>query len=291
MPLTPPPLAPPMLAAPWPARPESGVLLMGIVNVTPDSFSDGGHFAAHEMAIAQGAKLAQEGAHILDIGGESTRPGATFVPAEDEQARILPVIAGLRTRLPSAVISVDTYKAETARAALDVGANIVNDVWGLQYPGAHDADAMAQLVAQREAGLVIMHNRLERDERIDIVADMERFFSNSLARADAAGIDHTRIALDPGIGFGKTFEQNLAAIRALPQLKRIFGLPILLGVSRKGFLGLITGRPVDQRMVASVAVGVQGMLDGADILRVHDVAAHRDAAFVIAALRRAKPET
>lgn len=264
---------------------------MGIVNVTPDSFSDGGQFAAQDIAIAHGMALAQEGAQILDIGGESTRPGATFVSARDEQARILPVIGGLRARLPSAVISVDTYKAETALAALDAGATIVNDVWGLQCPAADDPDGMARLVAERAAGLVIMHNRLERDETLDIVADIERFFAASLAKADAAGIDRARIALDPGIGFGKTFEQNLIAIRALPRLKRTFGLPILLGVSRKGFLGLITGRPVTERMVASVAVGVQGMLDGADILRVHDVAAHRDAAFVIAALRRAKFET
>jgi dihydropteroate synthase len=251
---------------------------MGILNVTPDSFSDGGLFASAEAAIAQGRRLVDEGADILDIGGESTRPGAEEVAEDEEIRRVVPVIEALRRQAPAAIISIDTYRAETARRAILAGARIVNDVWGLQRD-----PAMAELVARTGTGLVAMHNRREKDPALDIVADIERAFEASLARADRAGIPRARIALDPGIGFGKTFEQNLAAIRAIPRLKA-FGCAILLGVSRKSFLGLITGRPVDERLAASIAANGFGLMAGADIIRVHDVAPHRDAARVIAAI-------
>ena len=257
-------------------------MVMGIVNVTPDSFSDGGQFSAHDQAITHGQMLLREGADLLDIGGESTRPGATEVSAEDEISRILPVISGLALAQPGCVLSVDTYKASTAEGALKAGARIVNDVWGLQRDGE-----MAHVVAAHDAGLVIMHNRTTKVPDLDIITDMEHFFGQSLEIAAKAGIPLARIALDPGIGFGKTFEQNLTAIRAISRLKA-FGCAVLLGTSRKGFLGLITGRPVNERVIATVATSVIGMLDGADIVRVHDVGAHRDALRVTAALAAAQ---
>jgi dihydropteroate synthase len=252
---------------------------MGIVNVTPDSFSDGGRFDALDAALAHARQLALEGAEILDIGGESTRPGAAEVGAEEEKARVLPVIAALAQENPARVISIDTYKADVARAACAAGASIINDVWGLQRdPG------MADVAAEFGAGVVIMHNRTDKDETLDIAADMVAFFERSLTRAEKAGVVRSRIALDPGIGFGKSFAQNLAAIRAIPHLKAQFGCAVLLGVSRKSFLGLITGREVRERLPATLAADSFGLLAGADILRVHDVAAHRDAALVLAAL-------
>lgn len=251
---------------------------MGIVNVTPDSFSDGGQFVVHGQAIRHAGALLAEGADILDIGGESTRPGAAPVNEQEEIRRVVPVIQGLVAQSRGRIISVDTYKANTARAALVAGAQIVNDVWGLQRD-----PAMADVVAAGAAGLVIMHNRHDRAEG-DIFDEMARFFGRSLEIAAAAGIPKERIALDPGIGFGKSHEQNLAAIRALPRLKAEFGCATLLGVSRKSFLGVITDRLVTERLPATIAADCFGLMLGADIIRVHDVAAHRDAARVIAAL-------
>lgn len=271
------PTLPTALASPWPKAPEPRALIMGIVNVTPDSFSDGGQFEDHSVAIRHGQALEREGADILDIGGESTRPGAAEVTAAEEARRVLPVIEALMAENPARMISIDTYKATTARAALERGARIVNDVWALRD------SAMAGIVAEAGAGLVVMHNRHGIDPEIDIAADMERYFEHSLNIAARAGIPFNRIALDPGVGFGKTLEQNIAAIRALPRLKA-FGCATLLGVSRKSFLGLITGKPVGERFAASIAADCFGLLVGADIIRVHDVAAHRDAACVIAAL-------
>jgi dihydropteroate synthase len=266
-------------SSPWPcALPLAGrvrtPLLMGIVNATPDSFSDGGAYDGLDHSLT----LLEQGADILDIGGESTRPGADEVEAAQEQARILPIISSLREIMPQALVSVDTYKASTARMALAAGARIVNDVWGLQRD-----PAMADVVAEAGAGLVIMHNRPQKDETIDIVADMERFFERSLTLAQRAGIAPSRIVLDPGIGFGKTMPQNLSAIAALPRLKQL-GHGLLLGVSRKSILGHVTGRPVRERLPASLAVNVYGALHGADILRVHDVDAHKDAVLMLTAL-------
>lgn len=266
------------LAAPWPQAPENRALIMGIVNITPDSFSDGGQFMDHAAAIRHAGELDREGADILDIGGESTRPGAAMVDADEEMRRVLPVIEAVTQARPNCVISIDTYKAATAKAALERGACIVNDVWALrQDPG------MASVVADAGAGLVMMHNRSEITPDLDILDDMLRYFEQSLGLAVKAGIAMDRIALDPGIGFGKTLDQNLAAIRALPRLAA-FGCATLLGVSRKSFLGLITGKPVGERLAGTLAADCFGLMIGADIIRVHDVAAHRDAARVIAAL-------
>ena len=269
---------PTALAAPWPVAPEPRALLMGIVNVTPDSFSDGGQFSDHDLAIRHARALEAEGADILDIGGESTRPGAAIVTQDEEAARVLPVIEALMAEAPTRTISIDTYKAATARSALTLGASIVNDVWALQRD-----PAMAETVAEFGAGLVMMHNREGIDTALDIASDMERYFTRSLEQAARAGISLSRMALDPGIGFGKTLEQNLAAIRMLPRL-RAFGCATLLGISRKSFLGLVTGRPVGERLAGTIAADCYGLLIGADVIRVHDVAAHRDAARVIAAL-------
>lgn len=269
----------PDLAPPWPKRRDGCPLLMGIVNVTPDSFSDGGHFACHDQATAHARLLEAEGADILDIGGESTRPGYDAVPAEEEMRRVLPVISALIAEAPRRCISIDTYKSETARAALAAGARVVNDVWGLERD-----PAIVEVVAEAGAGLVIMHNRAERDASLDIVADMAHAFEKALARAHVAGIPLDRIAIDPGIGFGKTRPQEVAAIRAIPLLRREFGCAVLLGVSRKSMLGIITGRPVTERLHATIAANCFGMLAEADILRVHDIAAHRDAALVMATL-------
>ncbi len=266
------------LAPPWP-RPRLGrVLVMGILNVTPDSFSDGGFFAQSEAAINHAEEMAQEGADILDIGGESTRPGAQPISPAEEIARVVPVLTALRDRHFPTPISIDTYKANTARAALAAGATIVNDVWGLQ----HDPD-MAGVVAEAGAGLVMMHNRETKDETLDIAEDMLRFFERSLSLARSAGIPDNRIALDPGVGFGKTLDQNLAAIRAIPRL-RDMGFPVLLGVSRKSFLGFVTNRPVTDRLAGTLAAAMIGLDLGADILRVHDIGPHLDLLKVRAAL-------
>jgi dihydropteroate synthase len=276
---------PPSLALPWPTSPELRALLMGIVNVTPDSFSDGGLFATHEAAITQARRLEAEGADILDIGGESTRPGFAPVLADEEMRRVLPVIEALIAERPARVISIDSYKAATAAAALRAGARIVNDVWGLQRD-----PAMAGVVAEAGAGIAIMHNRAEVDPAIAIGDDLRRFFDTSLALAERAGIPRARIVLDPGVGFGKTVAQNLDVIRAIPDLRATYGCAVLLGVSRKSFLGALTGRVVTERLAATIAANGFGLGAGVDILRIHDVAAHRDAALVMAALNpAAKP--
>ncbi|HRE19855.1 MAG TPA: dihydropteroate synthase [Rhabdaerophilum sp.] len=251
---------------------------MGIVNVTPDSFSDGGRFDRPDAAIAQARKLEGDGADILDIGGESTRPGHAVVSAEEETRRVVPVIAALMVENPQRIISIDTYKSSTAKAALSAGARIVNDVWGFQ----RDPD-IAGVTAEAGAGVVLMHNRDGIDPGLDIVSDMLRFFERSLRLANEAGIPRDRISLDPGYGFGKTLEQNIDAVIGTGKIRREFGCAVLLGLSRKSSLGVITGRSVDQRLAATLAANSFGLLAGADILRVHDIAEHRDAARVVAA--------
>lgn len=253
--------------------------VMGILNVTPDSFSDGGR---HDAApVARGAALVAEGAAILDIGGESTRPGFVPVPAEEEWRRIAPAVEALAATLP-APISVDTTKSEVARRALAAGAAIVNDVWGFQGdPG------MAEVVARADAGAVLMHNRGSVDPTLDIADDMLRFFERSLALAERAGVRRGRLALDPGIGFGKTQDQQIAAIRAVGRLRAAFGLPVLVGLSKKRFLGHITGAPVARRGVETVAANLAAAAAGASIFRVHDVAEHVAALKVFGAVHRA----
>jgi len=254
-------------------------LIMGIVNVTPDSFSDGGINAAPEQAVAHGERLAREGAAILDIGGESTRPRATPVTVEEELGRVLPVIRGLRHL--GVPISIDTMKAAVAEAAVAAGAGIVNDVWGFQ----HDSD-MAKVVAASGAAAVLMHNRGHAgiDPDIDIIADVLDFLSRSIDIAEQAGIGRSRLIVDPGFGFGKTEKQNFRLIRELPRLASL-GCPILLGVSRKSTIGRLTGQAVAaERLAGSLAAGLAGVRMGAAILRVHDVAEHVQALAVTAAI-------
>jgi dihydropteroate synthase len=257
-------------------------LVMGIVNVTPDSFSDGGRFADIETAVFHGARLVEEGAAILDVGGESTRPTAEPLPAEMEKARVLPVVAALAASVATP-ISIDTYKASVAAAAIEAGASIVNDVWGFQC----DAD-MARVVAATGAAAVLMHNRAAVDPAIDIVADILAFLSRSIDIALAAGVAEDKLWVDPGFGFGKTPEQNLIAVRRLGALKAL-GRPILLGVSRKSTLGRVTGQTIAaDRLAGSIAAGLAGVAAGAEVLRVHDVAPHIQALSVWRAIEEGR---
>jgi len=270
------PRLPPFLAA-LGRRP----LVMGILNLTPDSFSDGGRFQGLEAARAQAQRLAEGGADILDVGAESTRPGHTPVPLEEEWRRLEPVLAPLVAAV-APPFSIDTYKAVIARRALNAGVSVVNDIWGLQRD-----PAMADVVAEAEAGVVVMHNRETVDREIDIVDDMLRFFERSLALADKAGVKRDRVLLDPGVGFGKSGAQNLAALRATDRLKSAFGLPILIGVSRKRLFGELLGVSVDERLIATIAANLTTLARGANVFRVHDAAEHRAAFKVFEAITNA----
>ncbi len=253
-------------------------LVMGILNVTPDSFSDGGRFDAPESAIAEADAMVRAGAAIIDIGGESTRPGFTPVPAEEELRRIVPVLEAIGGRLP-VPISIDTTKPVVARRALALGACVVNDIWGFQSD-----PSMADAVAEAGAAAIVMHNRASQDETIDIVDDMRRFFDRSLAIAARAGVPRRRIVLDPGIGFGKTPRQQVAAIKGIARLLD-YGLPVLIGLSRKSFLGRLTGAGPEGRLIETVAANLAAANAGATIFRVHDVAEHTAALKVFDALR------
>lgn len=256
--------------------------VMGILNVTPDSFSDGGKFSDPAAAIAQARRMVAEGADILDVGAESTRPYGSLqpVPLEDEIARLAPVLPEIvGAGVP---VSVDTIKAKTASWALDRGAAIVNDVWGLQ----RDAD-MARVVAERGVPVIVMHNRESADSSIDIMADVKAFFSRSLEIAARAGIAQRCIVLDPGIGFGKTAEQSIAMIARLEELRE-FGLPLLMGLSRKRFIDSVSPSKPGERIGGSIAGNVLAVLNGADIVRVHDVAETVQALRVTAAIRAAR---
>jgi dihydropteroate synthase len=251
---------------------------MGIVNVTPDSFSDGGAFSTAADAVAHGERLVAEGAAVLDVGAESSRPGASAVSADAEIARAIPVIAELRQRLTQP-ISIDTTKARVAAAAIKAGASIVNDVWGFQ----RDSD-MARVVADNGTAAVLMHNRVLVDAGLDIVAAVIDFLSHSIDIALSAGVARNKLLIDPGFGFGKTPAQNLEVVRRLRELT-ILACPILLGVSRKSTIGIVTGQKVAaERVAGSVAAGLVGVINGAAMLRVHDVAPHRYALQVLHAL-------
>ncbi|MDR3419890.1 MAG: dihydropteroate synthase [Xanthobacteraceae bacterium] len=255
-------------------------LVMGIINVTPDSFSDGGQFLDPQAAIAQARRLAGEGADILDIGAESSRPygGAVHVPLEEERARLEPVLAEvIALGIP---VSIDTMKASVAAWALDLGAAIVNDVWGLQ----RDPD-MARIVAEHGVPVVVMHNREAVDPTIGIVADVTAFFQRSLDIAARSGIARERIVLDPGIGFGKTAEQSLLCIARLDAW-RSFGLPLLVGASRKRFIHTVVPSDPLDRLGGSLAAHLLAVENGAAIVRVHDVAPTVQALAVAAAIRR-----
>ncbi len=259
------------------AAARSRKTIMGILNVTPDSFSDGGRFNAPDRALAQAKKLVADGADIVDVGAESTRPGHVPISAEEEWTRLESLLEPLLASV-DAPLSIDTYKAATARRATDLGVIVVNDVWGLQ----HDS-AMADTVAEAGAGLIVMHNRESVDPAIDIVADLRRFFDHSLDLARRAGIPAEHIILDPGIGFGKTKEQNLAALAATTQLQD-YRLPILIGISRKSIFGALLGASVEGRLIGTIAANLVTAMYGAKVFRVHDPAEHRAAFTVLDAI-------
>jgi dihydropteroate synthase len=257
-------------------------LVMGILNVTPDSFSDGGEFVDPGKAIAHARVMAEQGADILDVGAESTRPygGAKPVSADDELARLTPILpAVVELGLP---VSIDTVKAPVAAWALDQGAAILNDVWGLQ----RDPD-MAPLAAERGCPIVVMHNRERAEAGIDIIADVTAFFARSLDIAARAGIAREQIVLDPGIGFGKTPEQSIVCLARLSELKR-FGLPILVGASRKRFINSVSPSQPGDRIGGSISAHLLAVAKGAAILRVHDVAETVQALRVAAAIEAAR---
>jgi dihydropteroate synthase len=259
---------------------------MGILNVTPDSFSDGGRYLAVEAAVEHGLELAAQGAAIIDVGGESTRPGAEPVGADEERRRVIPVIERLVAAGVAAEISIDTSKVEVARAALDAGAVFVNDVTALR------ADpALAALVGERGVGCCLTHMQGEpRTMQVaprygDVVAEVIEFLGARVEAAVAAGVARERILVDPGIGFGKTVEHNLELLARLRELA-VLGLPIMIGTSRKSFLGKLTGRSEQDRLAATIATNVIALIAGASVFRVHDVAPLRDALAVAAATVR-----
>lgn len=259
-------------------------LIMGIVNVTPDSFSDGGALPDADAAYAHAQRLIGEGADLLDIGGESTRPGAPAVALDDERRRVLPLLERLAAANTPVPVSVDTQKPALMAEALAAGAAMINDINALQAPGALEA------VAASQAAVCLVHKRgtpadMQRDPRYgDVLAEVRAFLAARVAAAQAAGIDAGRIAVDPGFGFGKTLEHNLALLRGLEECAPA-GIPVLAGLSRKAMLGTLTGRPVEGRVHASVAAALLAVQHGARIVRVHDVAATRDALAVYQALR------
>ncbi len=253
-------------------------LIMGILNVTPDSFSDGGQFLDTEAAVAHACELIEEGADIIDIGGESTRPGADEVPEDVEIARTLPVIRGILERYPEALLSIDTSKSAVALVACEAGVQIINDVTGL----TGDPE-MIEAVQQTGAGVVIMHMRgkprtmQQNPEYDDVVGEVRDFLQQQLERAEAAGIRREQVVLDPGIGFGKTLEHNLELLRRLPALETL-GCPLLLGVSRKSFIGKVLGTDdLESRFWPTVALTSHARERGVRIFRVHDVQANREA--------------
>ncbi len=255
---------------------------MGVLNVTPDSFSDGGYYFDRGRAIEQAHELVAEGAAILDVGGESTRPGAAAVDVEEESRRVLPVIEAVVSSI-GVPVSVDTSKPEVMRAAIAAGATMINDVRALRAPGAIEA------VAASRAGVCLMHMQgeprtMQTEPRYtDVVAEVREFLQSRLSACEHAGIARERIVIDPGFGFGKTLEHNLALLRGLPQL-RASGVPILVGLSRKAMLGTILGKQAAERLYGSVALATVAVLNGARIVRAHDVAATVDAVKVAAAV-------
>jgi len=261
---------------------ERRPLVMGILNVTPDSFSDGGQFIDPQAALAHARQMVAEGADIIDVGAESTRPyiGAQPVGRDDEMARLTPVLRPVVEL--GAPVSVDTMKAQVAAWALEQGATILNDVWGLQ----RDPD-MARVAAEHGAPLIMMHNREQVEPALDIMAEIEAFFLRSLDIASKAGVARDRIVLDPGIGFGKTPEQSIEVIARLAELKT-FGLPILIGLSRKRFINFISPSKPHERIGGSIAANLSAVRAGADIVRVHDVAETVQALRVMNAIEKAR---
>lgn len=243
--------------------------VMGILNCTPDSFSGDGLGDNSDLARRRGRRMFAQGADVVDVGGESTRPGALPVPADEEMRRVIPVVRGLSGHRPGRV-SVDTMKAQVAEAALEAGATVVNDVSGLRDP------SMIEVVAEHDAAVIIMHMKgtprtmQKRPRYKDVVEDISEFLKARIARAEAGGIDPRKIMVDPGIGFGKTLVHNLELIGRLGELKGL-GKPIVIGVSRKSFIGKLTGEPADDRLEGSLAAAVLAVREGASMVRVHDV--------------------
>jgi dihydropteroate synthase len=262
-------------------------ILMGILNVTPDSFSDGGEFFGVEAAVVQAETMVDEGARIVDIGGESTRPGSDPVSEEEELRRVLPVVRGILEARPRTIVSIDTYRASTAEAALDAGAHLVNDVTALSDP------RMVSLVAERGCPIILMHmlgepKTMQKDPRYeDVVHEVRDFLAKRAERATRAGVALGDIILDPGIGFGKTYEHNLALLNRLDALVEL-GFPVLVGASRKSFLGKIVGSDSSKdRLFGTVATSVLAYERGATLFRVHDVRANKEALAVAAAVGQA----
>jgi dihydropteroate synthase len=255
-------------------------VIMGILNVTPDSFSDGGQWIDAGEAVAHAKAMIEDGADIIDIGGESTRPGHAPVDTDEELRRVIPVIQALRHQIPNAIISIDTYKAQVADAALNAGANMINDVWGF----LRDPD-MARVAARHQAPSIVMHNQ-EGTEYEDLIHDIIRSLRRSIRTAVAAGLPPELIIIDPGVGFGKTPMQNLDVMRDLAQL-RVLGRPILLATSRKSTIGkVLGGLPVEERLEGTAATVALGIAQGAEMVRVHDVKAMKRVAVMTDAIVR-----
>ena len=249
-------------------------LVMGILNVTPDSFSDGGRYTNLDSAMKQAEKLISEGADIIDVGGESTRPGHTQITSEEEISRVVPIIEKISKNLDT-IISIDTYKYDVAEEAIKAGANIINDIWGLQY----DKGEMAELVKKSNLPLIAMHNQNDEIYDKDIMLALREFFEKTFKIADKYGIDRDKIILDPGLGFGKNVEQNIEVLSRLNELKDMD--PILLGASKKRFIGkLLNDLPFDERVEGTVATTVIGIEKGVDIVRVHNVLENKRACLV-----------
>lgn len=253
--------------------------IMGILNVTPDSFSDGGDFDSVEKALKHAKEMVEEGADMIDIGGESTRPGHTYVDSEEEIRRVVPVIKVLKKEI-SLPMSIDTYKADVAEEALKLGVEMVNDVWGLRRD-----ENMANVIAKYDAEVCIMHNQDGTEYDKDIMEAIKYFLNESIKMALDAGVKKEKIVLDPGIGFGKTFEQNLEVLRRLGELRDL-GYPILLGTSRKSVIGNVLHLEPKDRVEGTVATTVLGVRDGIDIVRVHDVTENLRAAKMADAIYR-----
>ena len=245
-------------------------LVMGILNITPDSFSDGGKFNTRDKALRHLEEMVVDGADIIDVGAESSRPGFTPMPASEEMERLMPLLEEILKNSPVPV-SVDTFKAETARAAARAGAHILNDIWGLQY--AAEPGAMAKVAAECGLPVIVMHNQQGTEYSGDIIGSMQDFFQESLRIGKAAGMQDEQFIFDPGIGFGKTAEQNVEVLRRQEELLKVAGkeYPLLLAASRKSFIGKMLNLPVEERMEATGAACVVGMMKGASIVRVHDV--------------------
>jgi dihydropteroate synthase len=258
-------------------------VVMGILNLTPDSFSDGGRYTTTDIALAHAGKMVADGCDIIDVGAESTRPGATPVSESEEIARLEPVLGAL-VRVLDVPLSIDTSKAKIAARAAEIGAVAINDIWGLQKD-----PEMAHVAAAAETVVVIMHNRPETDPELDIMSDIRRFFDRSLALAAAAGIAQRHVILDPGVGFAKTSRQNLEAVARVSELTD-YGLPVLVGLSRKSFLGSLVDRDIEASLAGTVAASLAAAAGGATLFRVHDVAEHVAALKVFATIRRRAAE-